>query len=144
MQQPHLRPNGPAVSELQEQFIEWLLDPERKGSQNEWAREHGVSPSTLSNWKSRDSIFKEAWERRAAELNINPERVQKLVDTLFKKGADGDVKAIELYLRFTEKYTPKVDLGKPSETSLSEMSDAELQEAMQMEWANRQHRQRSA
>ncbi len=137
------RPQGNVASELQEEFIEWLLDPEKEGSQNEWARTHNVTPSTLSMWKKRDLIFKNAWERRAAELNINPERVQALVNTLYRKGADGDVKAIELYLRFTEKYTPKVDLGKPSETSLSEMSDDELQTAMQMEWANRKT-QRSA
>lgn len=140
MDQPHLRPNGVNVSDLQEEFIEWLLDPEKKGSQNDWARANNISPSTLSNWKRSDRIFKDAWERRAAELNIDPERIQAIVNALFQKAKDGDVKAMELYLRFTEKYTPKVDLGKPAETSLSEMSDAELQEAMQMEWASRQHK----
>lgn len=143
MDQPHLRPNGNNPSDLQVEFIDWLLDPDKKGSQNDWAREHGVSPSTLSNWKRTDGIFKEAWERRAAELNISPERIQTIVDKLYDKAKDGDVKAIELYLRFTEKYTPKVDLSKPAETSLSEMSDAELQEAMRMEWAARQHKRRT-
>lgn len=137
MDQPHLRPNGNQVSDKQAEFIDWLLDPERQGSQAAWAKEHHVSPATLSMWKKQDRIFKDAWERRAAELNISPDRIQNLINTLYSKGADGDVKAIELYLRFTEKYTPKVDLGKPSETSLQEMSDAELQEAMQMEWAKR-------
>lgn len=144
MDQPHLRPQGNEVSDLQAEFIDWLLDPEKKGSQNEWARAHGVSPSTLSFWKKTDVIFKTAWERRAAELNISPERIQDIVNKLFAKAKEGDVKAIELYLRFTEKYTPKVDLSKPAETSLSEMSDEELQEAMQMEWAKRQHARRSA
>lgn len=137
MEQPHLRPNGDNVSDLQAEFIDWLLDPEKVGSQNDWAKSHGVAASTLSAWKKKDRIFRSEWERRAAELNINPDRIQELVNTLFRKGADGDVKAIELYLRFTEKYTPKVDLSKPKETSLSEMSDEELLDALQAEWNKR-------
>lgn len=144
MEQPHLRPNGDNVSDLQAEFIDWMLDPEKVGSQNDWAKAHGVAPSTLSAWKKKDRIFRTEWERRAAELNISPDRIQDIVNVLFGKARDGDVKAIELYLRFTEKYTPKVDLSKPSETSLSEMSDAELQEAMQMEWTNRQNKRRRA
>ena len=144
MDQRHLRPNGMKVSDLQAEFIEWLLDPNKQGSQNEFARQHNVAVSTLSNWKKKDAIFKTEWERRAAELNVSTDRIQAVIEAIYQSATNSDakehVKAATLYLQYVDKFTPKLDMGvtkKDQATSLEEMTDEELQEALQAEWRAR-------
>lgn len=139
MDQKHLRPNGAKVSDLQAEFIDWMLDPQRSGSQNEFARTHNVAASTLSMWKKKDGIFKNEWERRAAELNVSVDRTQAVIDAVFAAATTGDVKAATLYLQYIDKFTPKLDLtaGKAASTSVEDMSDDELHTALQEEWRSR-------
>lgn len=105
--------NGPEgavnLSEAQDQFIEWLVDPNRVGSQNDFARKLGVNPGTLSKWK-KDGPFKEKWEKRLLDLNVSPDRIQQVVESLFVNAVGSgpqSVKAAELYLRFVDRFTPK-------------------------------------
>ena len=60
-------------------------------------------------WK-RDPRFRKEWEARAAELNVHVERVQSVIDAVYKEAAGGDVKAASLYLQYVEKFTPKRQL----------------------------------
>lgn len=139
MDQRHLRPNGSKVSDLQAEFIEWLLDPAKEGSQNEFARTHNVSAATLSMWKKRDGIFKNEWERRAAELNVSVDRIQSVINAVYESAKNGDVKAATLYLQYVDKFTPKLDLtaGKSATTNIEDLSDEELHAALQEEWRSR-------
>lgn len=114
------------LSDRQEKFLDWLVDPDRKGSQADCARNIGVDPSTLSKWK-RDGSFRSMWEKRLAELNVQPDRIQKVVEALYDAAIGGgqqSVKAMELYLRFTERFIPKqiVDDGR----GLRDLSDEDL------------------
>lgn len=144
MDQRHLRPNGSKVSDLQAEFIEWLLDPNKQGSQNEFARQHSVSPATLSMWKKKDGIFKHEWERRAAELNVSTDRIQAVIEAIYTSATNSEsrehVKAATLYLQYVDKFTPKVDMGvtkKDAGPRIEDMSDDELHEALQAEWRSR-------
>jgi len=144
MDQSYQRPSGGKVSELQAEFIEWLLDPARQGSQNEWARSHSIHPTTCSVWKKRDGIFRNEWERRAAELNVSPDRIQDVIEAVFQsatdKSAKDHVKAAELYLRFVDRFTPAtkvVTSEGTAKTAIEDMTDEELQEALQSEWRSR-------
>ena len=89
-------------------FLDWLLKgPERDPrTQREWAAENDIHEDSLRRIK-RDHRFIKEWDRRAAELNINPERVQSVIDSLWQRASDGDVKAASLYLQYIEKFTPK-------------------------------------
>tara|TARA_B100000586_G_scaffold20362_1_gene13480 strand:+ start:536 stop:988 length:453 start_codon:yes stop_codon:yes gene_type:complete len=96
------------MPELWKNFLEWLLlGPEREpGIQKEWAALNGVHEDSLRRWK-RDPRFRREWEARAAELNIHVERVQTVIDAVYREAAQGDVKAASLYLQYIDKFTPK-------------------------------------
>jgi len=107
---------------------EWLLDPGRVGTQQEWADSHGVTVRTLANWKKHPG-FKSELDRKLGQLNVDSLRIQKVVDAMWDKAAQGDVKAAELYLRYIEKIQPT----KPvldDDTDVTKLSDAELLEAL--------------
>lgn len=95
------------VSEAQSEFIDWLLDPERQGSQVKWAEDRGMSPATVSKWK-KEPFFRMEWQERADKLNGGIERTQQVIDALFEAATVGkDTKAMSLYLQYIDKFTPK-------------------------------------
>lgn len=123
-------PSVPSDAGTQAEFIEWLVDPSREGTQEAWAEAHSLHPRTLSAWKKAPA-FREAWDRRLAELNVNPDRIQRVVDALYENATDREsrdqVKAANLYLQYVEKFTPKRQVV-GDRRSLEDMSDEELEE----------------
>jgi hypothetical protein len=107
-------------------YLDWLLSEVREPSTSKaWAAENGFNDRTLRRWKA-DSRFVREWDRRAAELNVHPERTQGVVDALHKAAVAGDVKAASLYLQYIEKFTPKRRLVVDDDRVVSGLSDAEL------------------
>lgn len=118
------------LTEGQEAFLDWLVDPARVGSQNELADKIGVNRSTLSKWK-KDIFFKRAWDKRLAELNIEPERIQAVVENMYQAAIGSGpqaIKAAELYLRYVDRFTPKQEIVSSS-SEATEMTDEELASA---------------
>lgn len=119
------KPRRTELTDLQKEFLEWLVDPNKQGTQEQWAKAHGVAVKTPYNWK-KESIFRKAWEDRAYELSGGPERVTAVIDKLFEKATvDGDVKAMQLYLQYVDKFTPKRQVETVSK-QLADLSDEEL------------------
>lgn len=118
-------PKGNAgTTPLQDEFIEWLVDPEREGSETSWARAHNIGQPNCSKWK-QDARFRKAWEKRLAELNINPDRIQKVVNAIYKAATErGDVKAASLYLQYIERFVPTQKVV--TEERASDLSDEDL------------------
>ena len=113
-------------------FLDWLLKGADRvpKTQKEWAEENGMHKDSLRRIK-RDPRFVKEWDRRAAELNIHPERTQGVIDALFAQAAAGDVKAASLYLQYIEKFTPKRRLVVDDERSVSGLSDSELADELE-------------
>ena len=117
-----------------QEFLDWLLrGPEREPrTQREWAAENDMHEDSLRRIK-RDARFIKEWDRRAAELNINPERVQSVIDSLWQRASDGDVKAASLYLQYIDKFTPKRRVVVDDERDAEGLSDEELASALEAE-----------
>ena len=118
-------------------LLEWLLrGPERSPrTQKEWAGEHAIHQDSIRRIK-RDPRFVREWDRRAAELNINPERVQSVIDALWQQAANGDVKAASLYLQYIEKFTPRRKVVMEDERDAQSFSDDELASLLEEEVAS--------
>ena len=118
-------------------LLDWLLlGPERSPkTQKEWAAEQEIHQDSVRRIK-RDPRFIREWDRRAAELNINPERVQSVIDALWQQAADGDVKAASLYLQYIEKFTPKRKVVMEDERDVSAFTDDELASLLEEEVAS--------
>jgi hypothetical protein len=107
-------------------FLDWMLSEDREPeTQKDWAAAHGFNDRTVRRWKS-DPRFIREWDRRAAELNVHPERTQAVVDALYKQAATGDVKAATLYLQYIDKFTPKRRVLVEDDRDASGLSDEEL------------------
>ena len=80
-------------------FLDWVLQgPARVPEhQYEWARENGVHEDSVRRWK-RDPRFVKEWDRRAAELNIHPERTQSVIDALHQQAVAGSTQAASLLM----------------------------------------------
>ena len=113
------------------EFLEWLLlGPDRQPvTQREWAAEHGGHEDSLRRWK-RDPRFTREWDRRAAELNIHPERTQSVIDALHAQAVAGSVNAASLYLQYIEKFTPRRSLVL-EDRAVSGLSDLELADELE-------------
>lgn len=131
------------VGALQDLFIDWLLDPERDGSQNQWAKDHGIVPSTIFRWKTDDPYFAKELDQRMREHNVSPDRIQKVIDALFASATNpdnrGQVSAAKLLLEYLELFTPTSKRVNEKRTTLdaSQLSDDEL-EALIAEGAQRE------
>ena len=115
-------------------FLDWLLrGPERQPrTQRDLATENKIHEDSLRRIK-RDHRFIKEWDRRAAELNINPERVQSVIDALWQRASDGDVKAASLYLQYIEKFTPRRKIVVDDERDVAGFSDEQLASALEAE-----------
>lgn len=121
-------PKRTELNATQLEFVEWLCDMERMGSQAQWATDHGIAPATCGVWKKLP-MFVDAWNARLKELNVHPVRIQKVLDAIWQKAVDGDSKAASLYLQYVERFTPKQQVI-VRDKAISEMSDNELAESL--------------
>ena len=115
------------MPELWQAFLEWKLQgPDRDPTfQYEWAELNGVHEDSVRRWK-RDPRFIREWDRRAAELNIHPERTQGVIDSLHAAAVGGSVQAASLYLQYIEKFTPKRRVVVDDDREVAGLSDGEL------------------
>lgn len=98
-------PGGEALlSDLQSEFIDWLIDPNRAGTQKDWAEAHGITSMMLSRWK-KENYFVRVWRERADRVNGGPERVQQVADALFQASLQ-DWRAAAKYLEWVERMSP--------------------------------------
>lgn len=119
------------IAELKEQFIEWLIDPANsKTPHMRWAEEHGVTERQLRRWKE-DKKFREMVAERAAQYNVEPIRIQSVINALYKKATEGDVKAAEQYLRYVDRLMPQRLAPIGYQDDPQKMSDEELMAELQ-------------
>lgn len=107
-------------------LLDWLLQgPDRVPKfQKDWAKENGIHEDSVRRIK-RDMRFMKEWDRRAAELNIHPERTQSVIDSLHSQAVGGSVQAASLYLQYIEKFTPRRKIV-VEDREAAAMSDDEL------------------
>ena len=113
-------------------LLDWLLQgPDRDPKlQYEWAAENDINENSIRRIK-RDPRFAKEWDRRAAELNIHPERTQSVIDALHAQAVGGSVQAASLYLQYIEKFTPKRKVLVDDDRAVGGLSDSELADELE-------------
>lgn len=124
--------NRDGITSDQSDFIDWLMDPKgtrEPKTQKEYAELNHISDRTLTKWK-KDTKFREAWDRAYFDLNISPDRVQEIVDSMHAQACRGNMKAAELYLKFTDRFRDVREVITTTQ-SVEELSDEALEEEYQ-------------
>lgn len=114
------------LTQTQLEYIDWRANPQQDGSKTAWAAEHGVSDDTLRRWE-KTVWFREAMERKLAEYNITPDRVQQIIDALHRAAVGGDTAAAMKYLQYVESLQPSRTLVE--DVKIESLTDEELQQA---------------
>ena len=107
--------------------MDWLCtapSERQPATKKQMADAVGVDITTLRRWEKKP-FFKEEWQKRVDDIQGSPERTQALLDTLYKKALDGDVKSAQLYLQATNRMAPPTVEVK-SDRKAADLSDDEL------------------
>ena len=111
-------------------FLDWLTSPSHLRSpstQAQWAVENGVGHRTAASWRSNPE-FRKAWDRRLTELQIDPERVDEVMQAIHTRAATGDTKAAAMYLEVVDRFRPPAEPDpREMRVELVDLSDAELE-----------------
>jgi hypothetical protein len=122
-----IRWEGGKVPPLVLDYVEWLVMPEQMRDPKTkvaWAEQAGVNRRTLNEWENDDRV-KWAIRDRADALNMSPDRVQAVMNALWKKAEGGDVQAAKLYLEHVDKIMPREPKGAGG---YEDMTDEQLEE----------------
>jgi hypothetical protein len=115
-------------------YVQWRADPERSGNKREWAKEHEISEGTLRRW-DHEPWFRDALDRRLQELNVSPERMQVVLDALFREAKGGDTAAAKAYFQWIEQIMPK--RVRIEDATIESLTDEELEAAFRDGLASR-------
>lgn len=113
----------------QELYLDWLCTPppERQPpSKRKYADENHTTTQTLRTWE-KNATFRDEWKRRVDTIQGSPEKTFSLMESLYAKAMEGDLKAADLYLRASGRMAPQ-PIKVESEKRSADLSDAELQQ----------------
>lgn len=124
----------PVLSPKQKLFLEWLVTPpdlRSPSTQREWCAQNHVATKTATHWR-KDPEFRRAWDARLTELQIDPERIDQIMQALYAKASAGSEKAISMYLDVVREFRPPPEVD-PRELrgELTDLSDEDLEAMIQ-------------
>ena len=146
MPQPHI----PITDFRKQRLLHWLCTPPKDrdpGKLEDLADELGVTRRTLTNWKTDDKEFLDAWEKLYLKTIGNPEVKMKIMKTLERTATDADdpkhVQAAKTYFEIEGSVKPQKMEVQVAQRPAKELSDDELAELISIN-AKAEKEQRSA
>lgn len=103
--------------------IEMLARPDNELTLQEIAVELGINQSTLWRWRRKEDFQKAVTELAYSCLK---DELPRLFKSLADKAISGNVKAMELMLKYAGNYVEKIETKVSGDLDLGGMSDAEL------------------
>lgn len=103
--------------------IEMLARPDNELTLQEIAVELGINQSTLWRWRRNEDFQKAVTELAYSCLK---DELPRLFKSLADKAIGGNVKAMELMLKYAGNYVEKIETRVSGDLDLGGMSDAEL------------------
>lgn len=103
--------------------IEMLARPDNELTLQQIADELGINQSTLWRWRRNEDFQKAVTELAYSCLK---DELPNLFKSLASKAIGGNVKAMELMLKYAGNYVEKIETKVSGDLDLGGMSDAEL------------------
>lgn len=115
--------SGKRFTAKQLKAIEMLARPDNELTLQEIAVELGINQSTLWRWRRNEDFQKAVTELAYSCLK---DELPRLFKSLADKAIGGNVKAMELMLKYAGNYVEKIETRVSGDLDLGGMSDAEL------------------
>lgn len=115
--------SGRRFTAKQLKAIEMLARPDNELTLQEMAVELGINQSTLWRWRRNEDFQKAVTELAYSCLK---DELPRLFKSLADKAIGGNVKAMELMLKYAGDYVEKIETKVSGDLDLGGMSDAEL------------------
>ena len=115
--------SGKRFTGKQLKAIEMLARPDNELTLQEIADELGINQSTLWRWRRNEDFQKAVTELAYSCLK---DELPRLFKSLADKAIGGNVKAMELMLKYAGDYVEKIETKVSGDLDLGGMSDAEL------------------
>lgn len=115
--------SGKRFTAKQLKAIELLARPDNELTLQEIAVELGINQSTLWRWRRNEDFQKAVTELAYSCLK---DELPRLFKSLADKAIGGNVKAMELMLKYAGNYVEKIETRVSGDLDLGGMSDAEL------------------
>ena len=115
--------SGKRFTAKQLKAIEMLARPDNELTLQEMAVELGINQSTLWRWRRNEDFQKAVTELAYSCLK---DELPRLFKSLADKAIGGNVKAMELMLKYAGNYVEKIETKVAGDLDLGGMSDAEL------------------
>ena len=115
--------SGRMFTAKQLKAIEMLARPDNELTLQEIADELGINQSTLWRWRRNEDFQKAVTELAYSCLK---DELPRLFKSLADKAISGNVKAMELMLKYAGDYVEKIETRVSGDLDLGGMSDAEL------------------
>lgn len=115
--------SGKRFTAKQLKAIEMLARPDNELTLQEMAVELGINQSTLWRWRRNEDFQKAVTDLAYSCLK---DELPRLFKSLADKAIGGNVKAMELMLKYAGNYVEKIETRVSGDLDLGGMSDAEL------------------
>jgi|SRR5690606_37843983 len=115
--------SGKRFTAKQLKAIELLARPDNELSLQQIADQLGINQSTLWRWRRNEDFQKAVTELAYSCLK---DELPNLFKSLASKAIGGNVKAMELMLKYAGNYVEKIETKVSGDLDLGGMSDAEL------------------
>ena len=131
----YMQKHIPITDFRKQRLLHWLCTPPSErdpATLLDLAEELSVTRRTLTNWKTDDKEFLEAWEKLYLKTIGNPEVKMKIMKTLERTASDADdpkhVQAAKAYFEIEGSVKPAKMQVEVTQRPAKELSDDELAE----------------
>lgn len=116
-------------TDVRSKFKKWLAIPKSKRAQTgiptqqEFAQQYGVHPSTLSQWKNDPAFMSDVDRVRRSHLD---RELSDIYESMIERAKEGDVRSIKMAFKMAGRWEDDPRDEKAQEEDPSDMSDIEL------------------
>ena len=92
------------MTEVQQEYLQWMGNPQREGSKVQWAKDHAVSVATLYKWEKAE-WYQSGLEQTMREMHLSMDKTLEVIAAVQKQAARGASSTTRIISRGVSEWT---------------------------------------